>query len=181
MRIISGKHKSIYIPNNKNIKARPTTSTAKEALFNILENRIHISELEVLDLFSGTGSIAYEFISRGALSVVCVDKQVNSVKFINLNAKKLSMNIKTVRANAWKFIEKTKESTYDLIFADPPYNLENIKEMPNLIFEKKILKKNGWLIMEHGKDVNFEETINFIERRSYSSVNFSFFKLNSEK
>jgi 16S rRNA (guanine(966)-N(2))-methyltransferase RsmD len=181
MRIISGKYKSIYIPNNKNIKARPTTSTAKEALFNILENRVLISELNVLDLFSGTGSIAFEFISRGAQSVVCVDKQVNSVKFINLNAKKLSMNIKTVKANAWKFIEKTKENSYDLIFADPPYNLENINQIPLLIFEKRILKKNGWLIMEHGKDVNFEETSNFIERRTYSSVNFSFFKLNSEK
>ena len=92
MRIISGKYKSIYIPNNKSIKARPTTSTAKEALFNILENRVLISKLDILDLFSGTGSIAYEFISRGAQSVVCVDRQINSVKFINLNAKKLSIN-----------------------------------------------------------------------------------------
>jgi 16S rRNA (guanine(966)-N(2))-methyltransferase RsmD len=181
MRIISGKYKSIYIPNNKSIKARPTTSTAKEALFNILENRVLISKLDILDLFSGTGSIAYEFISRGAQSVVCVDRQINSVKFINLNAKKLSMNIKTVKANAWKFIEKTEEDSFDLIFADPPYNLENLNQIPHLIFEKKILKKNGWLIMEHGKDVNFEETTNFIERRTYSSVNFSFFKLDGEK
>ena len=91
------------------------------------------------------------------------------------------MNIKTVKANAWKFIEKTKENSYDLIFADPPYNLENINQIPLQIFEKRILKKNGWLIIEHGKDVNFEETSNFTERRTYSSVNFSFFKLNSEK
>ena len=181
MRIISGKYKSIYIPNNKTIKARPTTSTAREALFNILENRVFISELNVLDLFSGTGSIAYEFISRGAPSVVCVDKQINSVKFINLIAKKLSMNIMTVKANAWKFIDKAKENSFDLIFADPPYNLENLNQIPHIIFKKKILKKNGWLIMEHGKDVNFEETTNFIERRTYSSVNFSFFKLESEK
>ena len=109
MRIISGKYKSIYIPNNKSIKARPTTSTAKEALFNILENRVLISELDILDLFSGTGSIAYEFISRGAQSVICVDTQISAVKFINLNAKKLSMNIKTVKAKAWKLIEKTKK------------------------------------------------------------------------
>jgi len=181
MRIISGKYKSIYIPNNKNIKARPTTSTAKEALFNILENRVSISGLEVLDLFSGTGGIAYEFISRGAQSVVCVDQQISSVKYINSNAKKLSMNIRTIKANAWRFIEKAKENSYDIIFADPPYNLEDLDKIPHLIFEKKILKKDGWLIMEHGKDVNFEETINFIERRSYSSVNFSFFKINSEK
>ena len=146
MRIISGKYKSIYVPNNKSIKARPTTSTAKEALFNILENRVLISELDVLDLFSGTGSIAFEFISRGAQSVVCVDKQVNSVKFINLNAKKLSMNIKTVKANAWKFIEKTKENSYDLIFADPPYNLENIIKFLFLFLKKKFLKKTDGLL-----------------------------------
>ena len=180
MRIISGKYKSIYIPNNKKIKARPTTSNAKEALFNILENRGLISNFEVLDLFAGTGAIAYEFISRGAKSVICVDQQINSVKFINSNAKKFSMNINTIKANFRKYLEKTKENSFDIIFADPPYNLENLNKIPELIFKKKVLKKNGYLIIEHGKNISFQESNNFIEQRTYSSVNFSFF-INNEK
>ena len=176
MRIISGKYKSIYIPNDKSIKARPTTSTAKEALFSILENRIEFEDLEVLDLFSGSGGIAYEFSSRGAKIVTCVDNQANSVKSIRFNANKLSMNIKTVKINAWKFLEKQEQESYDLIFADPPYDLNNLQKIPKVILEKKLLRKNGWLIMEHGKKINFEEYPNFIEKRKYGSVNFSFFK-----
>ena len=178
MRIIAGKYKSIYIQNDKSIKARPTTSAAKEALFNILENKINLNELEILDLFSGTGAIAFEFISRGAKKVTCVDQQVNSVKYIKFQAQRLSMNIKTVKVNAWKFLELTKPHCYDIIFADPPYDLVHLSELPKVIFNKMMIKRNGWLIMEHGKDINFNNTINFIEKRSYSSVNFSFFKVN---
>ena len=88
---------------------------------------------------------------------------------------------KIVNGDCLKEIKKIPDNSFDLIFADPPYNLKNLNQIPNVIFEKKILKKNGWLIMEHGKDVNFEETTNFIERRTYSNVNFSFFKLEGEK
>ena len=181
MRIISGKFKSIHIPFNKSIKARPTTSSAKEALFNILENKDILKDSEVLDLFSGTGSIAYEFISRGAVSVICVDKQINSVKFIRSIATKHSMNISTYRADALKYVLKSKNKSLDIIFADPPYNLENIEKIPELILNSGILKKNGLLIFEHGREVNFQESTNFIEKRTYSNVNFSFFKIISEK
>ena len=178
MRIIAGKYKSIYIPNDKRIKARPTTSTAKEALFNILENKINFNTLEVLDLFSGTGGIAFEFISRGSQMVTCVDQQVNSVKYIRVQAQKFSMNIKTVKIDAWKFLEKAEANSFDVIFADPPYDLDNLSKLPHVIFKKKMIKKNGWLVIEHGKNINFNDTFNFIEKRTYSSVNFSFFKVN---
>jgi 16S rRNA (guanine(966)-N(2))-methyltransferase RsmD len=181
LRIISGKYKSIYIPFNKNIKARPTTNTAKEALFNILENRGLVSDLNILDIFAGTGSIAYEFISRGATRVTCVDKQMSCIKFIINTAKKLDMNIKTFRTNAFKYIEKSEKNNFDIVFADPPYDLSNIEDLPELIFKSEILKKNGLLIVEHSRNTNFQETTNFIEQRTYSNVNFSFFKINSEK
>lgn len=181
LRIISGKYKSIYIPFNKNIKARPTTNTAKEALFNILENRGLVSDLNILDIFAGTGSIAYEFISRGATRVTCVDKQMSCIKFIINTAKKLDMNIKTFRTNAFKYIEKSEKNNFDIVFADPPYDLSNIEDLPELIFKSKILKKNGLLIVEHSRNTNFQETTNFTEQRTYSNVNFSFFKINSEK
>ena len=181
MRIISGKYKSIHVPFNKSIKARPTTSSAKEALFNILENKDILTDSEVLDLFSGTGSIAYEFISRGAKSVICVDKQINSIKFIRSIATKHSMNILTFRADALKYVSKCKKQSLDIIFADPPYNLENIQKIPELILNSEILKEDGLLIFEHGRDVNFQESTNFIKQRTYSNVNFSFFKIISEK
>ena len=181
MRIISGKFRSIYIPFNKSIKARPTTSSAKEALFNILENKDVLTGSEVLDLFAGTGSIAYEFISRGAKSVVCVDKQINSIKFIRSIAIKHSMNITTCRSDALKYILKSRKKSLDIIFADPPYNFKNIEKIPELILNCGILKKNGLLIFEHGRDVNFQESTNFIEKRTYSNVNFSFFRITSEK
>jgi 16S rRNA (guanine(966)-N(2))-methyltransferase RsmD len=181
LRIISGKFKSIQIPFNKSIKARPTTSSAKEALFNILENKDILTDSEVLDLFSGTGGIAYEFISRGANSVICVDRNISSIKFIRSIATKHSMNITTFRADALKFILKTKKKSLDIIFADPPYNQENIQKIPELILNSGILKKNGLLNFEHSRDVNFQESTNFIEKRTYSSVNFSFFKIKSEK
>jgi 16S rRNA (guanine(966)-N(2))-methyltransferase RsmD len=175
MRIIAGKYKSRSIPFNKRIKARPTTDNAKEALFNILENRISLLGISVLDLFSGTGNIAYEFISRGAESVKCIDNQMSSVKFINEQSRKWEMNIKTYKTNAFSFLEKNSES-FDIIFADPPYDHEKTTEIPEIIFKNKFLKKDGWLILEHGRNINFQENTNFEQQRTYSSVNFSFFK-----
>jgi 16S rRNA (guanine(966)-N(2))-methyltransferase RsmD len=175
MRIIGGKYKSRTIPFNKKIKARPTTDSAKEALFNILENRISLDKIKVLDLFAGTGNIAYEFISRGAFSVNCIDQQINAIKFINQQANKWEMNIKPYKANVYSFLEK-KLTTFDIIFADPPYDDKKTIEIPEIIFKKKLLNKDGWLILEHGKNIDFHDCDNFEEQRTYSSVNFSFFK-----
>ena len=177
MRVIGGKYKSRIIPYNKKIKARPTTDSAKEALFNILENKTILEDIQVLDLFSGTGNIAYEFISRGAKHVICVDNQLNAVKFINTQAKKWDMDIKTYKANAYSFLEKEiNKPKYDIIFADPPYDQQKVIELPDIISQKNLIKENGWLILEHSKNVGFHKSANFIEQRTYSSVNFSFFK-----
>ncbi len=174
MRIIGGKYKSRSIVFNKKIKARPTTDSAKEALFNILENKTDLDEIEVLDLFAGTGSIAYEFMSRGAKKVTCIDQQLSAVKFINEQAEKWSMNIKTIKTNVFPYIVK-ESKTYDIIFADPPYDHEKAYEIPEIIFNRQLLKNEGWLILEHSKKLNFYKSANFIEQRTYSNVNFSFF------
>tara|TARA_B100001287_G_scaffold99049_1_gene83290 strand:- start:13707 stop:14240 length:534 start_codon:yes stop_codon:yes gene_type:complete len=175
MRIIGGKYKSRTIPFNKSIKARPTTDNAKEALFNILENKISLENVTVLDLFSGTGNIAYEFISRGAHSVKCVDQQLSSIKFINQQAKIWEMNIKSYKANVYSFLEK-KLTPFEIIFADPPYLDKKSFKIPEIVFKKNILTPGGWLVLEHGKENNFHNSVNFVEQRTYSSVNFSFFK-----
>ncbi len=175
MRIIGGKYKSRTIPFNKKIKARPTTDNAKEALFNILENKISLEEIKVLDLFAGTGNIAYEFISRGAYSVKCIDQQISAIRFINQQAKIWDMNIKPYKANVYSFLEK-KLTSFEIIFADPPYSDKNSYKIPEIIFKKNILKPGGWLVLEHGKEIDFHNSINFVEKRTYSSVNFSFFK-----
>ncbi len=175
MRIISGKHKGIRIPVRKGFSARPTTDFAKENLFNILNNNYEFEALKVLDLFGGTGSISFEFASRGAY-VDLVEKDYKSVIHINNQARKLGLNnLKTWKADVFKILGKISEC-YDIIFADPPYNLNGIDRLPDLIFSKPHLTHNGVLIMEHSKDHDFSTHPQFHDLRKYGSVHFSFFK-----
>ncbi len=175
MRIVSGKYKRRIITPPKNLPVRPTTDMAKESLFNILNNYIDFSGQNVLDLFSGTGNISYEFISRGAALVTSVDKDFGCVKFIKETAAKLSMdNLKPVRQDVFRFLNNTK-SKYDIIFADPPYKLESIGELADTIIERGLLKESGWLIIEHPKEIDFSNNKYFHEHRNYGSVNFSLF------
>ena len=175
MRIIGGKYKGRIIKYPKGLSARPTTDVAKESLFNILISKHNIDDVLVLDLFAGTGSISYEFISRGAKKVICIDHQYKSIKFIKEQTQLLDLNIKSIKNDAFKFLEKCNIK-FDLIFADPPYILKDSKKIPEIVFSKKLLNEDGLLIIEHGRELNFENSINFKEKRKYSSVNFSFFK-----
>ena len=179
MRIIGGKYKGRIIKFPKGLSARPTTDVAKESLFNILQSRYIIEDTTVLDLFAGTGSISYEFISRGADHVLCVDNQYKSIKFIKEQINSLEMNIKPIKNDGFKFIEKCNIK-FDIIFADPPYIIKESKLIPEIVFSKKLLKEGGLLIIEHGRELNFDKSINFIDKRNYSSVNFSFFMENQE-
>ena len=176
MRIIGGKCKGRRIVAPKTIKARPTTDFAKEGLFNILSNITSIENKDVLDLFSGTGNVSFEFASRGAKNVLSIDKQMSSVKFISDKAKELELTISSKRYDAFKFIAKSSNYTFDFIFADPPYNNLNIKSLPDLILKTSILTNDGLLILEHGKENDFSNHPNLIDKRTYSRVNFSFFK-----
>lgn len=177
MRVISGiyKHKHFDVP--RTFKARPTTDFAKENLFNVLNNYIDFEDnMSALDLFSGTGSISLELLSRGCDKVISVEKDQQHHAFIS----KVMREIKTdkcfpLRADVFRFIGKCNES-FDFIFADPPYALKELPTLPDLVFEHQLLKPEGLFVLEHGKDLSFETHPHFLEHRHYGSVNFSFFK-----
>lgn len=176
MRIIGGTHKGRTIVPPKGLPVRPTTDFAKEALFNILSNQINFDNLNMLDLFSGTGHISLEFASRGCSEIISVDKNFKCVGFLKATAKDLGFNINIIKGDVFDFL-KNCDSTFDLIFADPPYDLPEIPIIHQLVWEKKLLKQNGLLIIEHGAKTNLAELQNFIQTRKYGNVNFSFFKL----
>lgn len=176
MRIIRGSHRGRQIFAPKSLPVRPTTDYAKEGLFNILEHTFDFKELDVLDLFAGTGSISFEFASRGCKTVVAVDNHRGCTAFINDTAQKLSLhNIRVMRYDVFKFLRNNKKP-YSLIFADPPYALESIPQIPSLVMNRNILYSGGWLVLEHPGFHDFSHHPCFIEKRKYGEVNFSFFE-----
>lgn len=177
MRIVSGKFKGRRITAPGNLPVRPTTDMAKEALFNILNNTYYFDQVSVLDLFSGIGSISFEFASRGSTDIVSVDAHANCVKFLDKINAELQAGIKTVKSDAFSFLEKTHRK-FDIIFADPPYDMEAHKfnELLTLIYDKDLLEEEGILIVEHGKKTDLSEHPKFERVRKYGSNLFSFFK-----
>ena len=174
MRIISGLHKGRKIQAPKNLPVRPTTDRAKEALFNILSNKYDLESLDVLDLFSGTGNISFEFASRNTKNVIAVDKNNNCTNFIKETSKDLDLNIDTILSDALTFIKKT-ERKFDVIFADPPYNSLFYKELKDLIVDRKLINNGGCLIIEHDKSTLFDDQN--INIRKYGNVNFSILEI----
>ncbi len=182
MRVISGIYKRRRFDVPHTFKARPTTDFAKENLFNVLNNYIDFEDgVTALDLFAGTGSISIELVSRGCDKVISVEKDPQHFSFIN----KIMKEVKTekcfvLRGDVFRYIERCNEK-FDFIFADPPYALERLADIPNLIFNNELLKEDGLFVLEHGKDQSFESHPNFIEHRYYGSVNFSFFGYKSNE
>jgi 16S rRNA (guanine(966)-N(2))-methyltransferase RsmD len=155
---------------------RPTTDFAKTALFNMLANRFDLEELHVLDLFSGTGSITYEFVSRGVKKITAVDDNANCVKFIISTLEKLHAdNARVFKSDAFKFIA-TSKAKYDLIFADPPYDLADGPKVPAMVFEHGLLADNGWFVFEHSASIDYSASPYFVEMRHYGKVGFSIFQ-----
>jgi len=152
---------------------------AKEGLFNILNNILDFTQLNVLDLFAGTGNITFEFASREVLSVRSIDLNFRCVDFIRKTSHNLGFeNITAHRADVFKYLKRTNTEPFDLIFSDAPYELEGVEELPNLIFDRGWLKKDAWLIIEHPREIDFTGHQNFVQIRKYGKVNFSFFKQN---
>ena len=172
MRIISGTHKGRRLNAPSTLPVRPTTDRAKEALFNILGNRYDFERKNVLDLFSGTGNIAYEFASRGCNDITAIDNNSNCTNYINSTANKFSFNIITIKSDCYKYIENCKQQ-FNFIFADPPYNYQEYQELKNLVCENNLVKKDGVLIIEHNKETSF--VADNIELRKYGTVHFSVF------
>lgn len=177
MRIISGKHKGRRLHAPKNLPVRPTTDMAKESLFNILNNNYYFEGLQVLDLFSGTGNISFEFASRGTEDITSVDQHFGCIKYINEVCKEFDFSINTVKSDVYKFIDKTKIQA-DIIFADPPYNFsdEDFAKIATVIFEKDLLKDDGLVIIEHSKQTKLNDHPNFSYEKRYGGNVFSFFE-----
>ena len=177
MRVISGIYKRRRFDVPHSFKARPTTDFAKENLFNVLSNYLDFEDnIHALDLFAGTGSISLELVSRGCDQVVSIERERDHHAFIC----KVMNEVKTdkcipIRGDVFKYIQSC-HNQFDFIFADPPYELNGLETIPDLIFEHGLLKDEGLFVLEHGKKNNFESHPHFIERRVYGSVNFSFFQ-----
>ena len=176
MRIISGIYGGRRLSPPKNITARPTTDFAKESLFNLLNNRLDFEGIDVLDLFAGTGGIGIECVSRGAREVTAVEIAHVQQNWIISCCRQLGIkNLSVIRGDVFKFLSACR-TKYDLIFADPPYALEELPTLPDVILERRILKEDGWLVIEHGKDTDFTSHPRHVETRTYGSVHFSFFQ-----
>ena len=176
MRIISGTYKGRYIPVPRSFRARPTTDFAREGLFNVLANTYDFNDLMVLDLFAGTGSIGLEFASRGAARVDMVEINARTTSFLQRTTRQLGIeNVRIIRGDVSKYLMQCRTS-YDLVFADPPYDLEIIPSLPELVLNAEILVEDGWFILEHGKENSFAHHPQFQELRKYGSVHFSIFE-----
>lgn len=176
MRIIGGdlRGKMILPPNG--YKARPTTDFAKEGLFNTLINEFDFEELEVLDLFSGTGSISYEFASRGVQKVISVEMNPFHCNFIKRCASDFKLkNMQVVHHNVFDFLEICKVK-FDIIFADPPYDIDGLDNIPTKVFNKELVKEGGYLILEHPDTYSFTEDPRFVKEKKYGNVHFSYFR-----
>ena len=180
MRIISGIFKGRHFSPPNNLKARPTTDVAKEGLFDILSHRVDFEEISVLDLFGGTGSISLEFASRGCNKITLIE--LNSINYGYIRKLISELDVKCInafKADSFRFVKTCKQS-FDLIFADPPYDHKELKNIPDLVIENQLLTSDGILILEHPKEFDFSQHPNFSEHRKYGHVNFSFFKLSKE-
>ena len=193
MRIITGKYKGRHFDIPRTFKARPTTDFAKENIFNVLTGYIDFDGASALDLFSGTGSISLELASRGCAHVISIEADRDHHRFIQHCLQKLGVtegrffcdtdemsqknrpSVTPIRGDVFRFIKSCKQQ-FDFIFADPPYALKELATIPSLIFEKNLLKEDGVFVFEHGKDHSFTDHPNFVEHRSYGSVNFSIFQ-----
>lgn len=182
MRIISGKFKGRRIIAPKNLPVRPTTDLSKESLFNILNHQFTFRELRVLDLFSGTGNISYEFASRGAEPIVSVDTDYGCVNFIKKTAQQFEMDITPIKSDVYKFLERTK-TKYDIIFADPPYDFtqDQFEKIIKMVFEHELLEDDGMLIIEHSPHTKMDDLEYFSSNRKYGSSIFSFFEYEQEE
>lgn len=177
MRIISGKHKGRNLIAPKKLPVRPTKDMAKESLFNILNNSYYFPDLKVLDLFTGTGNISYEFSSRGVEDILAVDAHAGCIDFIDKTVTLLDMNIRTLKSDVFSFLQRNTEK-FDIIFADPFYDMDlsDFEKLPQLVFENELLLEDGVLIIEHSNHTSLAELPHYKNSRKYGGSVFSFFE-----
>lgn len=177
MRIIRGKYGRRRLDVPSNISARPTTDFARENIFNVLENLTDLEDADCLDLFAGTGAISFEFLSRECRHVTAVEKASTQWRFISQVAQRLNVdNFTLIRGDVFRFVA-TCSGKFDIIFADPPYDLPRFGEIPALILGSKMLREGTIFVIEHSRNYDFSNLPHFLEHRVYGSVNFSIFRI----
>jgi 16S rRNA (guanine966-N2)-methyltransferase len=177
MRIVGGEFSGRRFNPPIGIPARPTTDVAKEGLFNTLQNIMDLEGIKTCDIFGGTGSISYELASRGASDLTLIERDQASIQFIKKTAQALGIydKMQIIKGDVFKFIRQSRDQ-YDFIFAGPPYALENIDDLPNLVFEKKMLKPEGIFVLEHTPRNDYQGHPAFIRMKNYGTTVFSFFQ-----
>lgn len=175
MRIIAGSLRGRRLNPPATLPVRPTTDMARESLFNILNNYVDYEECTVMDLFAGTGAVTLEFVSRGVKEVTSVDINNQCTEFIKSTAHQFNVeNVHVVRSDVFDLLKRAYKK-FDIIFADPPYAIENLAQLPDLVFEHNVLTDDGIFILEHPRDYSFENHPHFWQHRNYGKVNFTFF------
>lgn len=175
MRIIAGSLRGRRLNPPTTLPVRPTTDMARESLFNILNNYVDYEECTVMDLFSGTGAVSFEFVSRGAKEVTSIDINNQCTDFIKSTIQQFGItNMHVVRADVFDLLKRAYKK-FDIVFADPPYNLNNLDSLPDIIFEHNILTEDGFFVLEHPKEYLFDDHPHFWQHRHYGKVNFTFF------
>lgn len=175
MRIIAGSLRGRRLNPPASLPVRPTTDMARESLFNILNNYVDYEDCSVMDLFAGTGAMSLEFVSRGAKEVTAVDINNQCTDFIKSCAQQFGVtNLHVVRTDVFDLLKRAYKK-FDIIFADPPYAMENLVALPDLIFEHGLLADDGIFVLEHPREYQFEEHPHFWQHRHYGKVNFTFF------
>lgn len=181
MRIIRGKYGRRRFDVPTNITARPTTDFARENIFNVLDNMIDLEGKTALDLFAGTGAISLEFLSRGCASVTSVEKAATQYNFIRKVAAQLDdPNLRVIRGDAIRYAQ-TATTSYDIIFADPPYDLPGFADIPGIILVSKMLHEGTIIVIEHSRNHDFSSLPHFVDHRTYGSVNFSIFVIDQSE
>ncbi|UTW61368.1 RsmD family RNA methyltransferase [bacterium SCSIO 12741] len=180
MRIISGKYRGKTLKTPGNLPVRPTTNFAKESLFNILNNLMDLEEIRAIDLFAGTGNISFELASRGCPEVWTVEQNMKCIRFIDRTAKELDLPMKVYRSDVFRLLNKGLPKPFDLIFADPPYDHPNLEKLPELMTDAKNLAPNGWAVLEHGPEHQFDDHPLLQNTRKYGHVRFSFFQVGKD-
>lgn len=175
MRIIAGILRGRRLNPPASLPVRPTTDMARESLFNILSNYVDFEDCTAMDLFAGTGAVSFEFVSRGVREVTSIDINAHCTDFIKSEAARMAVrNIHVVRADVFDLLKRANRR-FDIVFADPPYALDGIASLPDLVFERGVLTDDGIFILEHPRDFSFEQHPHFWQHRAYGKVNFTFF------
>lgn len=175
MRIIAGSLRGRRLNPPQNLPVRPTTDMARESLFNILNNYVDYEDCTVLDLFAGTGAVSLEFVSRGAREVTSIDINAQCTDFIKQCSTQLGVrNLHVVRADVFDLLKRANHQ-FDIVFADPPYALEGLPQLPDMVFDRGVLTDDGIFVLEHPREYSFEEHPHFWQHRAYGKVNFTFF------